>query len=156
MNILQVAVLFATTLKCVTASNVKSSESEEGEKIEQQPQVTGTVSTSSTVETSLIPLSQPQTSSSGQLVPRTRKSDLNPYQELMASGNYEGIAKLGKMTENEFVMNLCPLMTTVEHYNGLYKFMKENKLIPSFLVYGNIELVRKVITEDGVQSGIAQ
>ena len=65
-----------------------------------------------------------------------------------------GIAKLGKMTENEFVMNLCPLMTTVKHYNGLYMFMKENKLIPSFLVYGNIELVRKVISEDGVQSGM--
>ena len=84
MNILQVAVLFATALKCVTASTVKSSESEEGEKIEQQPQVTGTVSTSPTVGTNLVPLSQPQASSSGQLVPRTRKSDLNPYQELMA------------------------------------------------------------------------
>ena len=98
MNILQVAVLFATTLKCVTASNVTSSEPEEGEK-RQQPQVTGTVSTSSTMENNLIPLPQPQASSSGQLVPRTRKSDSNPYQELMASGNYEGIAKLGKMTE---------------------------------------------------------
>ena len=59
------------------------------------------------------------------------------------------------MTEEEFVMNLCPLMTTVKHYNGLYKFMKENKLIPSFLVNGNIELVRKVIYRDGVQSGKA-
>ena len=47
-------------------------------------------------------------------------------------------------------MNLCPLMTTVEHYNGLYKFMKENKLIPYFLVYGNIELVRKVISMEMV------
>ena len=151
MNILQVAVLFAITLKCVTASNMKSNESEEGAK-EQQPQVTGTVSTSSTVENNLVPLSQPQASSSGQLVPRARKSDLNPYQELIESENYEGIAKLGKMTENEFVMNLCPLMTTVEHYNGLYKFMKENNLIPYFLVYGNIELVRKVIYGDGVPS----
>ena len=82
------------------------------------------------MENNLIPLSQPQTSSSGQLVPRARKDDLNPYQELMASENYEGIAKLGKMTEKEFVMNLCPLMTTVEHYNGLYTFMEKNELIP--------------------------
>ena len=143
MNILQVAVLFATTLKCITASK-----SEEGAK-EQQPQVTGTVSTSSTVGNNLVPLSQPQSSSSGQLVPRTRKSDLNPYQGLMESENYEGITKLGKMTENEFVMNLCPLMTTVKHYNNLYEFMKENKLLPHFIVYGNIELVRKVVFGDG-------
>ena len=152
MNILQVAVLFATTLKCVTASNVTSSEPEEGAK-RQQPQVTGTVSTSSTMETGLIPLPQPQASSSGQLVPRTRENALNPYQELMARGNYEGIAKLGKMTESNFVVNLCPLMTTVEHYNSLHEFMKDNKLIPSFLVNGNIELVRKVISKEGVQFG---
>jgi hypothetical protein len=54
------------------------------------------------------------------------------------------------MTENEFVMNRCPLMTTVEHYNGLYELMEENKLIPCFVVYGNIELVRKIISMDGV------
>ena len=60
------------------------------------------------------------------------------------------------MTKNEFVMNLCPLMTTVEHYNGLYEFMKDNKLIPSFLVNGNIELVRKVITyDDDVENALA-
>ena len=47
-------------------------------------------------------------------------------------------------------MNLCPLMTTVKHYNGLHKFMKENKLIPYFLVYGSIKLVRKLIHRDGV------
>ena len=125
---------------------------EEGAK-EQQPQVTGTVSTSSTVENNLVPLSQPQSSSSGQLVPRTRKSDLNPYQELIESGNYEGIAKLGKMTEvqvcDESVSSddYCQSITIV-----CYKFMKENKLIPYFLVYGNIELVRKVVFRDGVPS----
>jgi hypothetical protein len=148
MNILQVAVLFATTLKCIAASN-----SEEGARMEQGPQVTGTISTSSTVENGLVPL--PQSSSSGHLVPRARMSDLNPYQELMASENYEGIAKLGKMTENEFVMNLCPLMTTVNHYNGLYELMDNNKLLPHFIVYGNIELVRRVTNGDDVPKKIS-
>ena len=82
MNILQVAVLFAITLKCVTASTVKSSELEEGEK----------ATITSDLELSLLhPLweatwslsLQPQASSSGQLVPRARKSDLNPYEELI-------------------------------------------------------------------------
>jgi hypothetical protein len=153
MNILQVAVLFAIALKCVTASKLTSNELEEGARMEQQPQVTGTVSTSSTVENGLVTLSQSQSSSSGQLVPRARNSDLNPYQELIERGNYEGIAKLGKMTRYKFVRNLCPLMTTVEHYNGLYRLMDNNKLIPCFIVYGNIKLVRKVISRDGVQQG---
>ena len=97
------------------------------------------------------PLSQSQASSSGQLVSRTRKNDPNPYQELIAKGYYDGKFKLGKMTRYKFVRNLCPLMTTVEHYNTLYKFMREKNLIRYFIVYGGIELVRMVITGKDVQ-----
>jgi hypothetical protein len=150
MNIFQVAFLFIITLKCVTATGVPLTESEQGTG--QHSPVTGTAPISSTVEDDPDPVSQAQASPSGQLVSRTRKRKRvsNHYQTLVAGVEHGKIARLRGMSRYTFVMNLCPLMTTIQHYNGLHKLIDGNKLIPYLLVYGNVELVRRVIHGDGV------
>jgi len=151
---LRLAALFLTTLKCLGASGMVFSKTNQGTRSGQQTQVSETVPALRhpllRAIRSLFPQSLSQ-SSTGQLSSRTRNSNANPYEKLIAKGQYKKIAKLGKMTEEEFVQNLCPWMTTIKHYNGLVIFMVENKLIPSFLVHGSIELVRKTISGDGVQ-----
>jgi len=96
-----------------------------------------------------------QTSSGGQLVPREGARVSNPYEALIAKKDYKGIAERGKhMTKDVFIRDLCPLMTTLDHYHGLggiNGFMESHDLIPSFLAHGNIKLVRKVMAGDGVK-----
>jgi len=92
-----------------------------------------------------------QASPSGQLVPRERAQTSNPYEALIAKGDYEGVAERGKgMTKEEFIRDLCPLITTLDHYHGLRGFMKEHYLTPSFLARGSMVLVRKITVNGSV------
>ena len=101
-DIIHVIISYITTERLPARSNVNenvtSGNKEQGAKTVPELQVPQTVPTSSTLENNLIPLSQSQSPSSGQLVPRTRMSTLNPYQYLIERGNYEEMFELGKMT----------------------------------------------------------
>src|ERR1700722_12998616 len=89
MNILQVAVLLAITLKCVTASNLTSSELE-GAKEEQQ-EVTGTASISSTVENDLLLPFSSQLLSTDQLLSFPQQEDLTQDDLEFYSDKFDGL-----------------------------------------------------------------
>jgi len=84
---------------------------------------------------------------------RKRDKDYNPYDDLIAKEKYGKVESLGKMTESEFAVKLCPLITNKGHYQNLLRFMEKHKLIISFLVHGNIEMVRVVISIPFVNLG---
>ena len=99
-----------------------------------------------------------QSSSNRQLVPRERAQVSNPYEALIAKKDYKGIAERGKgMTKDEFIRDLCPLITTLDHYHGLcgtYGFMEKHDLTPGFLVHGNMKLVRKIMAGRWCKTGL--
>lgn len=79
-----------------------------------------------------------------QLVPLANKQ----FEELIDQENYEGIVELGKdMTDEEFLRQLCPVVETLAHYNGLYECLKSRKMVPGFFVHGSMEVVKEVIAE---------
>ena len=68
----------------------------------------------------------------------------NPFQELIKNKDYEEIEKLGnRMTNEELVRQLFPVITTVEHYNGLKEFLKRRGMVSDFYLNGNMEVVER-------------
>lgn len=70
------------------------------------------------------------------------------FKEFIEKKQYDRITKLGKNIDNdEFFKHLCPLLTTLEHYKGLAGCLKRRGMIPTFLVYGDMELAREAIAK---------
>ena len=71
------------------------------------------------------------------------------FKTLLDAGFYEMVAKLGdKMDDDELFMKyLCPAITTLEHYKGISKHLGRFGMLKSFLVHGDMALVKKVIVE---------
>ena len=73
----------------------------------------------------------------------------NPFQELIKNKEYEEIVELGKsMTNEELVRQLFPVITTIEHYNGLKEFLKRRKMVSDFYLNGNMEVVEGIIAKN--------
>ena len=73
------------------------------------------------------------------------------FQELLGAGKYGTIIKIGKsMKDDEFLMHLCPVITTLDHFKGLLEYLKQHKMVAGFLAHGEMVLVRKVVAETGL------
>ena len=67
---------------------------------------------------------------------------------LMNERRYGEVIELGNtMQKNEFAKYLYPLMTDIEHCKYLNGYLGCRNMLPSFLVQGNMELVRRAILE---------
>jgi len=51
------------------------------------------------------------------------------------------------MDNDKFLKQLCPVVKTLGHYYGLVEYFKSHKMVPSFLVHGNMKVVKEVIAE---------
>ena len=70
------------------------------------------------------------------------------FEELINKKQYEEIAELGKeMNDEELLKCLCQVVTSLDHFKGLYEYLKQRKMVPGFLAHGEMVLVRKVIVE---------
>ena len=79
---------------------------------------------------------------------RTKWQGPEHFQELLKAKKYRAIIKIGEgMKDDEFLKCLCPVVTTLDHFKGLYEYLKQRKMVPDFLAHGEMALVRKVIVE---------
>ena len=77
-----------------------------------------------------------------------RERVIEQLETLLAKEWYGEVVKLGANMENdEFFMYLCPLITTFDLYKGLFKRLKHRDISKSFLIHGNMALVKKAITD---------
>ena len=61
---------------------------------------------------------------------------------------YKEIVELGKeMSDEELLKCLCQVVTSLDHFKGLYEYLKQRNMVPGFLAHGEMVLVRKVIVE---------
>ena len=51
------------------------------------------------------------------------------------------------MSDKELLKCLCQVVTSLDHFKGLYEYLKQRKMVPGFLAHGDMVLVRKVIVE---------
>ena len=69
-------------------------------------------------------------------------------EELINRKQYNEIAKLGKkMRDEELLKCLCQVVTSLDHFKGLYEYLKQRKMVPGFLAHGKMVPVRKMIVE---------
>jgi len=65
---------------------------------------------------------------------------------LIGSGDFGGVVKLvGEMSKEELLKCLCQVVTTIDHFKGLYVYLKQRKMVPGFLAHGEMVVVREVI-----------
>ena len=77
-----------------------------------------------------------------------RDEQTKKFGELISKEQYEEIAELGKgMSDEELLKCLCQVVTNLDHFKGLYEYLKQRKMVPSFLAHGEMALVKKVIVE---------
>ena len=70
------------------------------------------------------------------------------FEELINKKQYEEIAELGKgMSDKELLKCLCQVVTSLDHFKGLYEYLKQRKMVPGFLAHGEMVVVKKVIVE---------
>ena len=70
------------------------------------------------------------------------------FEELISKNQYKEIAELGKeMSDEELLKCLCQVVTSPDHFKGLYEYLKQRNMVPGFLAHGEMVLVRKVIVE---------
>ena len=77
-----------------------------------------------------------------------KDEQIKEFEELINKGQYEEIAELGKkMSDKELLKCLCQVVTNLDHFKGLYEYLKQRDMVPDFLAHGEMVLVRKVIVE---------
>ena len=77
-----------------------------------------------------------------------RDEQTKKFEELINKKQYKEIAELGKeMSDKELLKCLCQVVTSLDHFKGLYEYLKQRKMVPGFLAHGEMVLVRKVIVE---------
>ena len=77
-----------------------------------------------------------------------RDEQTKKFEELINKKQYKEIAELGKeMNDEELLKCLCQVVTSLDHFKGLYEYLKQRKMVPGFLAHGDMVLVRKVIVE---------
>ena len=77
-----------------------------------------------------------------------RNEQTKRFEELISKKQYKEIVELGKeMSDKELLKCLCQVVTSLDHFKGLYEYLKQRKMVPGFLAHGEMVLVRKVIVE---------
>jgi len=79
------------------------------------------------------------------------------FEELINKGQYKEIAELGwemnkkelgwERNKEELSKCLCQVVTNLDHFKGLFNYLKQRDIVPDFLAHGEMVLVRKVIVE---------
>jgi len=83
-----------------------------------------------------------------QLRPQISEQVTEKFKELMSEGRYVEIVELGNSMEKDVLAkHLYPLMTTPEHCMYLNGYLDSRDMIPSFLILGEMEVVKKAILE---------
>ena len=47
----------------------------------------------------------------------------------------------------ELLKCLCQVVNTLDHFKGLYEYLKQRMMVSGFLAHGEVALVKKVIIE---------
>ena len=47
----------------------------------------------------------------------------------------------------ELMKCLCQVVTTLDHFKGLYKYLKQRNMVPGFLAHGEMVVIKEVIVE---------
>ena len=87
--------------------------------------------------------------SCGKVFPKIAKSleKMNrskKFRELINKEQYEEIAELGEgMSDKELLKCLCQVVTSLDHFKGLYGYLKQRKMVPGFLAHGEMVVVRE-------------
>ena len=77
-----------------------------------------------------------------------KDEQIKRFEELINKNQYKEIVELGKkMSGKELLRCLCQAVTTIDHFKGLYEYLKQRNMVPGFLAHGKMVLVRKVIVE---------
>ena len=77
-----------------------------------------------------------------------KDEQIKKFEELINKKQYKEIAELGKkMNDEELLKCLCQVVTSLDHFKGLYEYLKQRNMVPGFLAHGEMVLVRKVIVE---------
>ena len=77
-----------------------------------------------------------------------RDEQTKKFEELINKRQYKEIAELGKeMSDEELLKCLCQVVTSLDHFKGLYEYLKQRNMVPGFLAHGEMVVVRKVIVE---------
>ena len=73
----------------------------------------------------------------------------NPFQELIKNKEYAKIKERGSgMSDEDLSKQLFPVITTIEHYNGLKEFLESRGMVSDFYLNGNMEVVERIIAEN--------
>ena len=82
------------------------------------------------------------------LVPGVEDAVLKKLGALINRGKYEEVIKFAdSIDRDEFLMYVCLVVTTIDHFKGLFGHLEQREMIPDFLAHGEMVLVRKVIIE---------
>ena len=85
------------------------------------------------------------------LIPGMDASIFKKLKGFINKGQYDEVISLAEgMDKEEFLKYLCQVVTTLDQFEGLYGYLKQRKMVPSFLAYGEMVVVRKVIAESGL------
>ena len=68
----------------------------------------------------------------------------------MDEGECGKIVELCDKENGEYWKYVWPIITTLDHFKGLYGYLKQRDMVPDFLAHGDMALVRKVIVETGL------
>ena len=80
-----------------------------------------------------------------------RDEHIKKFEELINKNQHKEIVELGeKMSVEELLKCLCQVVTSLDHFKGLYEYLKQRKMVPGFLAHGEMVVVRKVIVESSL------
>ena len=78
------------------------------------------------------------------------------FKTLIDKGKYIELASLGEgMKNDEFLKHLCPIMTTLNHYEGLVECLKNRGMLADFIANGSMMLVKRILEFKGATLYIA-
>ena len=77
-----------------------------------------------------------------------RDEQTKKFEELINKKQYKEIVELGKkVSDEELLKCLCQVVTGLDHFKGLYKYLEQRNMVPGFLAHGKIAVVKRVILE---------
>ena len=81
------------------------------------------------------------------VIPLTKHSAPYMLQKWMDEGEYGKIVELCDKKNGEYWKYVWPIITTLDHFKGLFEHLKQRNMIPDFLAHGNMALVQRAMAE---------
>ena len=86
-----------------------------------------------------------------QSILRKERQILSKFETLIDQRQYGIIIKRSEtMSDGKIIRYICPVITTLNQFKGIYEHLKQRNMIPGFLAHGEMVLVKKVITETNI------